>query len=167
LNLSSGETLVHFSVAGLGSGLDDERIGECWCLVSLRITTRYFHYSKVNDEMLGFCEVSYLRDKLDELLEDKIQQPKTVGFTEPDIALKLYPKFDLRASPDIAHAKEGRAIQGIYAELIINLADSILGYNGQSYTIPLDRAELVSLKEYIDRRIPALEEQWESRRAHR
>jgi hypothetical protein len=42
----------------------------------------------------------------------------------------------------------------------IRLYDRADGYKGRSYTIPFNRNEIKSLKEYPDERIPILEAQW-------
>jgi hypothetical protein len=110
--------------------------------------------------MLEFGDLPYLRAKLDDLLNDRLSEVEELSFIEPDLEINLCPKYDLRTAKDVIYVREGSEIQDIYMELIIHLSDSTFGYNGQSYTIPFNRNEIKALKEYLDSRIPILEEQW-------
>jgi hypothetical protein len=110
--------------------------------------------------MLEFGDLPHIRNKLDDLLNDQLSAVDSLSFIEPDLEFKLYPKFDLRTAKHVVYVREGSEIQDIYIELIINLSDSTHGYNGQTYTIPFDRDEIKSLKEYLDECIPILEDQW-------
>ena len=169
LNLSYGATEALFSINGLGTGLenDDEEYSRdfgkylCWCLVEIHIKNRHFHFDSTDDEMLTLGEVTELRDGLSDLLEDRISDVCTLRFIEPDLKFVLYPKLDLRTIKTMC-VREGKEIQDIFGELIINLSDLEYGYNGQSYTFPLNRNDIEQMKNYLDRTIPQLEHQWNS-----
>ena len=161
LDISSGETEVHFSINGLGNGLSDY-LGKdyCWCLVNFKVTNRFFSLERINDELLTFGEVLELREGLVDLLDDKINDICTISFIEPDLEFILHPKLDLRTVKRIIYIEEGLEIRDISTDIIINLADSD-GYNGQSYRYPLNRNEIVALKKYLDDVIPDLEVLWD------
>ena len=167
LNLSSGETSAYFRIAGLGNGLGSNTFEDhndrlfCWCLVDLYIKNRFFLFDRTEDEMLNFGEVIYLRDRLSDLLSDQIDSICSLSFIEPDFEFELHPKLDLRTVNNL-WVREGMEIQDISMDLIISLADLKTGYNGQTYTLPFNRNEIQSMKDYLEQVIPRLEQQWEN-----
>ena len=165
LDLSSGETEAYFHITGLGNGLGSNKFEDhndrnfCWCLVTLSIKNRYFLFNRTEDEMLNFGEVIYLRDCLNDLLNDQFDSACSVSFIEPDLKFELHPKLDLRTLKNI-WVREGMEIQDISVDLIISLSDMKTGYNGQTYSFPLDRGEIESLWGYLNEVIPLLDNQW-------
>ena len=163
LNLSSGETEVFFGINGLGNGLGSrEDKWSCWCQVDLYIKNRFFFFDRTNDEMLTLGEVEYLRNAFDDLLNDRITKKSNVSFIEPDLEFALSPKFDVRESENHIWVREGMEIIDISADLIIHLSDMKDGYNGQTFSLPLDRVEIGNLKSYLDNASTKLHFQWDN-----
>ena len=163
LDLSSGETEVFFGINGLGNGLGScEGKWLCWCLVDLYIKNRFFFFNRTSDEMLTLGEVDCLKNALDDLLNDRISQQSNISFIEPDLEFVLSPKFDVRESENHIWVREGMEIVDIGADIVIHLSDMKNGYNGQTFSLPLDRMEISKLKLYLDEATTKLHLQWDN-----
>jgi len=171
LDLSSGETSAYFCIRGLGNGLGsnsfDDEVNDkyfCWCLVDLYVKNPFFCFDRKNDEMLTFGELKYIQDCLSDLLDDQIKETLTISFIEPDLELKLHPKYDIRTAKKCV-VREGYEIQDVHAELVINLEAKQTGFVTfvpQKFSYPLDRNDIQSMKDYLDQLMPQLEQQWEN-----
>ena len=110
--------------------------------------------------MLTLGEVDCLKNALDDLLNDRISQQSNVSFIEPDLEFILSPKFDVRESENHIWVREGMEIVDIGADIVIHLSDMKNGYNGQTFSLPLDRTEISKLKLYLDKTTTRLHLQW-------
>ena len=163
LDLSSGEAVVFFGINGLGNGLGScEGESLCWCQVDLHIGNRFFHFERTDDEMLTLGEVDSLRNALDDLLNDRITKKITVNFIEPDLEVVLSPKFDVREAENHIWVREGMEIIDIGVDIVIHLSDIEYGYNGQTFSLLLDRTEIVKLKLYLNEASTKLHLQWDN-----
>jgi len=161
LNIQMNSTSIEFAVARLGSGLEEKDEDYCWCKVSLTVKSHLFNYKKTDEEIITFYELKELYKSLDNLLNDRLQEPEFVDFTEPDLELYLFPQLYVRENDNVIYVKEGYEFVDIEAELIINLQDIDMIYRGEKYIYPLDRKEIVSLKDYLEKTIPILQKQWD------
>ena len=161
LNLTSVVTEMLFRINGLANELYSEDKYDCWCLVDLHIKNHFFCFDKTDDELLTLGEVIYLRDRLNNLLYDKMDEICLIEFFEPDLSFEFHPKLDLRTVKNL-WVLDGRVIQDAYANLIINITCGGPTHNGESYRFPLFRENLESMKDYLDRVIAKLEPQWDS-----
>lgn len=156
-------TSIEFSISQLGNGLGNIEEGEewCWCCVNLMIKSHLFDYKKMNYEMLTFGEVKDLYQDICDLLDDKLKEPNTKSFTEIDIEFGLYPKYDVREDNAVLYVREGCEIADISAELVLNLQDINNVYSGERYIYPMEREEIIKLKDYLETIIPILQKQWD------
>lgn len=109
-----------FRIAGYKSSTKDDRYDE-WCKVDLAVRAgEWLDYHVEASEMLLAMEVETLKDAIDDLLHDRLDQPTELGFVEPDIEFDLYPKEDLRNDPRFLYIRSGCEISDIYMELVIS-----------------------------------------------
>ena len=128
---------------------DDDYMMAC-CNVEVRIKNRNIDYYR-NAEMLAMCDLLYLRDKLYDLLNDKIEKEEMISFMEPDLDFHLYPKFDKRNDPNIIVFNEEYAIRDIYVDFIVNLTDEDGVYTGERIIIWFDRDLIVLIHDYLNK----------------
>ena len=112
--------------------------------------------------MLTLGEVDYLRNALSDLLNDRITKKSNVSFIEPDLEFVLSPKFDVRESENHIWVREGMEIIDIGVDVVINFSDVKNGYNGQLFSLPLDRTEIEKLKSYLDEAVTKLNAHWDN-----
>lgn len=109
-----------FRIAGYKKSTRDNCYDE-WCKVDLAVRAEsWLDYHVEASEMLLAMEVETLKDAIDDLLDDRLEQPAELGFVEPDIEFELYPREDLRNNPRFLYIKPGREMSGIYMELVIS-----------------------------------------------
>lgn len=161
LNIQMNSTAIEFSVARLGSGLEDKDEDYCWCKVNLTVKSHLFNYKKIDEELITFDELKELHKSLDNLLNDRLKEPEFVSFTEPDLELHLFPKFNVKENENLLYVKECNEIMDIEADLILNLQYADMVYSGEKYICPLDRDEITKLKDYIEITIKKLQKQWD------
>ena len=171
LNLSTAATEVFFRIGGLGNGLGsnsfDDEVNDkyfCWCLVDFSVKNSFFCFDRESDEMLTFGELEHIRDCLSDLLSDQIEDVVSISFIEPDLEFRMHPKLDIRTVKKCV-VREGLEIQDVYVEVIINLEAKQTGFVTfvpQTYSYPLDRSEILSMRDYLDKVILGLNQQWES-----
>ena len=68
---------------------------EHWCQVDLTLQSGNWLNYEISSSILLSCEVEELRDKLSQLLSNKIQSPEKLEFIEPDLSFVLHPQEDL------------------------------------------------------------------------
>ena len=109
-----------FRIAGYKRSTEDNCYDE-WCKVDLAVKAGdWLNYHVEASEMLLAMEVETLKDAIDDLLNDRLEQPNELGFIEPDIEFELYPKEDLRNNPRFLYIAPGNEIADIYMELVIS-----------------------------------------------
>ena len=111
---------ICFRIAGYKKSTKDNCYDE-WCKVDLAVKAGdWLNYHVESSEMLLAMEVETLKDAIDDLLNDRLEQPNELGFIEPDIEFELYPKEDLRNNPRFLYIAPGNEIADIYMELVIS-----------------------------------------------
>ena len=109
-----------FRIAGYKKSTKDNCYDE-WCKVDLAVKAGdWLNYHVEASEMLLAMEVETLKDAIDDLLNDRLEQPNELGFIEPDIEFELYPKEDLRNNSRFLYIAPGNEIADIYMELVIS-----------------------------------------------
>lgn len=127
---------------------DKEKWDYQWCRVDFSfIGESWLNYQKANDEVLLSCEVEELAHSLDDLLNDKLSEIKTIECIEPDFNFILHPKRDLRNDPKYTYIQKGYEIADIYMEMKIFFWHEGLTDNYLSVTF--DRNDLQSLRNYL------------------
>lgn len=102
---------------------------EQWCDVDLSLRGGKWLNYQTSSELLLACEVEALRDRISDLLEDKITATKELEFIEPDLTLVLHPKRDRREDPKCTYVAPGYEIADIYAEFQVHFWNGALTEN--------------------------------------
>ena len=130
---------------------NSENWDDTWCNVDFAFR---FHgcidYSMNDAEILLACEVESLEEILTELLEDKLQQTKSLySFIEPDFNFELFPKHKIKdENPDVIYVKPGHEFIDVSADWIVNLwHDGALTAN--SFSVAMDREDITQLRDYL------------------
>ena len=77
---------------------DDE-----WCKIDLTLqASDWLNYHIVSDEIMLASEVEKVRDKINDLLLDKLDKPEIIECIEPDLEFHLFPMKKTQNNPDIA-----------------------------------------------------------------
>ena len=148
--ITSGGTIFRFSVTRKGHNdagyfwTDAVIVVENWCL----------KYATSNS-FLEFSEMILMRNKLSELVNDKLINVEKIEFIEPDIQLVLNPKHDLRDDGKYAYIREGYETRDISAEFwFFPFLDGAL--TEQHYVMPLYREDINKLIAYLSHMIDTL-----------
>ena len=122
---------------------DDE-----WCSVDYSFSFQNcIDYGKNGDAVLLSCEVDELRGKIDDLLNDRIQEKQNLTFIEPDFEFVFLPKTDLRNDPSYTYIAPGHEIVDILVEWRVYLWNG--GLTDNYFSTTLDREDLVALRDYL------------------
>ena len=105
------------------------------------------NYKKDNYEAILSCEIDDLIKYLDELLNDKMNEPKDYTCIEPDFEFVFSPKFDVRNDPNCLYAKPGTEIIDIDLQLKVNLWDD--GLTNNYFSTTFGREEIEQLYTYL------------------
>ncbi|MDP4120136.1 MAG: hypothetical protein Q8876_03655 [Bacillota bacterium] len=142
LILDSSDTKVTFSVDGIGNNnTDDYNDLDYWMIITASVKSRFFNYFH-NDESLEYQDLIMIRDNFRKLLFDQIGEKTELKFIEPDFEFVLYPEKNLSST----YGTE----DDISVDLIINLTDTDLAYNGDRYIYPLSKQDIKAWCEYLD-----------------
>lgn len=119
-----------------------------WCTTDFSFTSGdWLHYVVEQDQTLLSSEIEALASRLDDLLQDKLTEVKTIECTEPDFQFVLKPKRDLRDDPRYLYIKEGHEIVDAYMETRLFFGDGGIVDNYLSVTF--DRKNIEYLKYYL------------------
>lgn len=143
LNLDGIKLL--FKIAGYGRKTGDWC--DEWCDVEVSIIAdNWLHYTQ-SGELLLACEVRDLLAQFEDLISNKILEPKELEFVEPDFTIKLNPQKDLRN--DLAHpyVAEVHEFVDIDAEFKVFFWDDVLTANYLS--LCLDREDILAFVTYL------------------
>lgn len=128
-----------------------ENWDDTWCNVDFSFRFQgCINYSKNDAEILLACEVECLEEILTELLEDRLQQMKSVySFIEPDFYFELYPKHKITdENPEVLYVREGHEMIDVSADWIVNLwSEGVLTAN--CFTVAMDRDNITKLRDYL------------------
>lgn len=130
----------HFSVNNYRKSTLDNWDVE-WCNVDVTIHSGNWLNYQISSEILLACEVEEIRDKISDLLEDRIQEQVEIEFIEPDLSLLLNPKEDIRDNPRVLYVALGHEIVDIDAELHIHFWNDGLTANYLSLCFGRDELE--------------------------
>lgn len=121
---------------------------EQWCDVDFAfISPNWLNYHKENDEVLLSCEIEELAQSLDDLLQDRLTEIKTIECIEPDFNFILTPKRDLRNDPRYTYVREGCEIADIYMEMKVFFWND--GLTDNYLSITFNRTDIEYLKQYL------------------
>lgn len=95
-----------------------------WCEIDLTLQSHeWLNYQIVSDETMLATEVEDVRDKINDLLHDKLDKPEKIECIEPDFTFLLHPKEDIRNNPDIIYVKPGCEIFDIDMDFQVSFWD--------------------------------------------
>ena len=116
LHLDLDGILFNFRIAKYRKSIP-EIWDEQWCKTDLTLQNYNWLNYQTSSEMLLSCEVEKTRDKISDLLEDKIQTVEEISFIEPDLSFILRPKKDIRKDPDHVYVAPGYEILDIDSDM--------------------------------------------------
>ena len=122
-----------------------------WCKVDLTLKSQeWLNYNIVYQEVLLPCEVEELCDKIDDLLNDRLDELETLTCIEPDFEFILEPKYDIRNNPDVVYIRPGsEVIVDVYMEFIVSFWDKKGALTANRLIMMLDREDLEKLLCYL------------------
>lgn len=124
-----------------------EKSDEQWCNIDLALHGNNWLNYKVSSDILLACEVEEIRNRIFDLLEDKIQAEEELDFIEPDLTFVLYPKKDLREDIKYTYIAPGHEILDINADLRVHLWND--GLTANYLSLCFDRDDLQKLLIYL------------------
>lgn len=98
-------------------------------------------------ELLLACEVEEMVSVFEDLLEDRINETKTLEFIEPDLKFLIHPQKDLREDPNYTYVKPGHEIVDVSVDLQISFWDG--GLTANYLSLAMDREEILLLTKYL------------------
>ena len=113
-----------------------ERWDVQWCSVDLTLQCTNCLDYKISSEILLSCEVEDIRDNINRLLHNEIQDISELDFIEPDLTFVLIPKKDT-----------GHEILNVAANMHIHLWDD--GLTENYISVCFDRDNLKRLLTYL------------------
>jgi len=91
-----------------------------WCTIDGCIENPNLHID-LQGEVLLASEIDWLANNLDDLVNDRLSELRSIDCIEPILSFVLYPKEDLRKNPQIRGVQEGRESEDIRGEMIVHL----------------------------------------------
>ena len=123
-----------------------EKWDEQRCVIDLTLQSNsWLNYQ--SSSILFACEVEEVRNKISDLLDDKIQVREQLSFVEPDFTFILNPKKDLRENPNYVYIAPGHEFLDISADLRIHLWNGFMTAN--YFSLCFERNILESLLVYL------------------
>ena len=144
LDLDGIET--HFRITRYRKGIHEKR-DEQWCTVDLTLRSDNWLCYQISSEILLACEVEEMRNRISDLLEDKIQAVEEMEFIEPDLTFVLSPKRDLCEDPKYTYVAPGHEIVDIDADLHIHFWNG--GLTANYLSLCFERNDLECLMTYL------------------
>lgn len=102
-------------------------------------------YSTSKNEVLLCSEVDDIRNYMEKLLDDKLDEEVIYKCIEPDFEFTFSPKYDGRNDPDVIWVKSGNEIQDIEMKLRVNLWNDGLTCNYFSTSFDKEEIEIFYL----------------------
>lgn len=137
---------MHFRITGYRKSIP-ERWDDQWCQVDLSLYSHNWLNYQISSSILLSCEVEEIRNKVSDLLEDKIQTEEELEFIEPDLTFILTPKKDLRKDPRYTYVAPGYEIVDVDAVLHVHLWNS--GLTANYLSLCFNRNDLERLVTYL------------------
>lgn len=146
LKLNLDGIKLYFNIKGYRQSTDANWTDE-WCGVELSVQSEnWLNYSQ-SGELLLACEVEEILSLLEDLIEDRISEPREIEFIEPDFKFILNPKKDLSQDPRYTYIKPGCEIVDIDAELKVCFWNGGLTANYMS--LCMDREDILAFIIYL------------------
>lgn len=131
-----------------------------WCITNLSIISgNWLNYMIENNEVLLSFEVKELAEKLEQLLNDRLNEIVEIECIEPDFKFILYPKTNMRNNPKYEYIQEGYEIEDIKMEWIVYFWNGYLTNNYLS--MEFDRDDIEYLSKYLNMIIGKIDKQSE------
>ena len=137
---------LHFRIAKYRKSIP-ESWDEQWCNIDLTLHRNNQLNYKISSEILLACEVEEIRNKIFDLLEDKIQAEEEMEFIEPDLTFVLYPKKDLHEDIKYTYVAPGHEVLDIDANLRVHLWND--GLTANYLSLCFGRDDLEKLLTYL------------------
>lgn len=119
-----------------------------WCDVDLTLQAKWLNFQITSSAILLAMEVEKIRDKIDALLNDKLDNPERIECIEPDLEFHLYPKEDIRNNPEIVYVQPGYEIADIGMDFVVSFwADD--GLSANRLLLSFGREDLEKLLCYL------------------
>ena len=122
-----------------------------WCKVDLTLKAQeWLNYNMVYREALLPHEVEYLCDKIEALLNDKLNEPEIITCIEPDLEFHLFPKDDIRNNPDVVYVRPGsNTIVDVTMDLIVSFWDKDGVLTANQLKLAFNREDIEKLHCYL------------------
>ena len=137
----------HFRISQYKKSIQ-EICDEQWCKIDLTLQSGNWLNYEISSDILLSCEVEALRNKLLELLSNKIHSQEELEFIEPDLSFILHPQEDLTLSPKYSYVAPDHEIADIDADIRIRLWNG--GLTANYISLCLDREDIEALCYYLD-----------------
>ena len=146
LKLNLDGIKLYFNIKGYrkssNSNWDDE-----WCGVELNVLSEnWLNYSQ-SGELLLACEVEEILLLFEDLVEDRILEPREIEFIEPDFKFVLNPKKNLMQDSRYIYVRPGHENVDIDAELKVSFWNGYLTANYLS--LCLNREDILDFITYL------------------
>lgn len=150
LKLDIGGIDFHFRISGYKKSTQENWDDE-WCDVDLTLQSRkWLDYHINSDETLLALEVEELRDSIDALLKDGLENYEHKECVEPDFEFHLYPKEDLRNNPRFTYVAPGHEILDVHMDFSVTFWDREGCLSSNRLLMEFDRDDLEKLLCYLN-----------------
>lgn len=150
LKLDIGGIDFHFRISGYKKSTQENWDDE-WCDVDLTLQSRkWLDYHINSDETLLALEVEELRDSIDALLKDGLENYEHKECVEPDFEFHLYPKEDLRNNPRFTYVAPGHEILDVHMDFSVTFQDREGCLSSNRLLMEFDRDDLEKLLCYLN-----------------
>lgn len=121
-----------------------------WCDVDLTLqSNRWLDYHINSAEVMLSNEIEMLRDTIDALLNDKLDEIDTLECIEPDFQFIFYPKQDVRKNPRVLYVKPGYEISDVDMDFAVTFWDREGALSANRLMLSFDRLDLERLLIYL------------------
>ena len=136
----------HFRISSYKKSIQDTEY-EQWCNVDLTLQSGSWLNYQTSPISLLSCDIEELRDKLSDLLSNKLLSQEKLEFVEPDITFLLHPQKDLTLDPSFIYVAPEHKIEDINTDIHIHLWNGVLTENYIS--LRLGRKDMEALQSYL------------------
>ena len=126
-----------------------------WTDVIIEVENHYIKYRN-SGEILEKAEVNCIIQTLNDLLDDKLKEPKRLSFTEPDISITCYPPQIMTAGMNtemgqLIYCEKGHSTDDCYIYFTIHFTDNSGAYVNEKWSVALERKEILELLNGIEK----------------
>lgn len=118
-----------------------------WCQINLACHRESWLNFSLYDENLLSCEIDEILKSIDDLLNDRLNEPTELTFIEPDFTFIFNPKKDLTKDPRYTFVRPGYEIEDIDTELKISFWNG--GLTANYLSLRFYRKDLLDLRNYL------------------